>query len=341
MPTLEEGRYYTLKLEKIFPKLNSRKRFKRYRHLGFVYDPRDYYLIPCIYREWDEGFLTPVFFDKDLLVYYNGHPDYSVILYSFSSGNIYHKGNPMFNTGFGINRSGKIFKWLGDLNDDFKSPKMKPHLMRFQASNIKSDHDIVSKFYFSQNPFSFDDVFQYSDNERKLFELKNRFDKKVLLDNDVILSKIDISHLEEYYKHPILEEQGQIFEAYLSLTKFLIETLQTGEITKSLRSVGLGKSDFEKDGKKLGNLKLFELFLKHILKRENSYELMTPFFVLYDLRLLHGHLVDKSYEEKYKKCKTRLGVNEDISSLDFFKVVVYRLIEFYDTLNSPPRLPLV
>ena len=67
MPTLEAGQFYILKVEKIFPILNQRKRFKYYTHLGFQYDPRDYYLIPGIYCEWDEGYQTPVFFDKDLL----------------------------------------------------------------------------------------------------------------------------------------------------------------------------------------------------------------------------------------------------------------------------------
>ena len=75
----------------------------------------------------------------------------------------------MFERGFGINRYGKLFKWLGDLDRDFKEENMKPHLKRFQASNVPSDHEIVSKFYLSQNPFSPSDAFQSSDNETRLF----------------------------------------------------------------------------------------------------------------------------------------------------------------------------
>ena len=329
MPTLKEDEFISIKLESIFPVLNPRKKFKQFSHLGFKYDLRDYYLIPLLYREWNDGYLTPVFFDKDLLLYYNSHPDYSVKLFSFSSGNIYHKGKPMFQWGFGINRNEKIFKWLGDLDKDFDSPKMKPHLHRFQASNIKSDHDIVSTFYFSQNPYSSSDMFQDSDNERKLFTLKNRLDGKALADYGITLAKIDIQNLHDYYKHPILEERGQIFEAYLSLTKFLIENLQTTEIIKALNATGLKKADLEKNGSKLGSLKLFGLFIKHVLKRDDSDKMMTPLFVLYDLRLLHGHIAGKSFDERYCSCKSRLGVPNETTDLDFFKVVVSRLIDFY------------
>lgn len=136
------------------------KKFEHYDHLGFEYSSEDYFLIPGLYRGENDGYLTPVFFDKDVLLYYNNHPDYSVRLSSFSSGNIYYKDEPMFGWGFGINRSGKVFKWLGDLNEDFEEANMKSHLKRFQASNVESDHDIYSKFYLSQIPSSQNDAFQ-------------------------------------------------------------------------------------------------------------------------------------------------------------------------------------
>jgi len=331
-PDMEEGEQWRLKAEKTFPILSTRKKFKRFSHLGFTYDPRDYYLIPGLYREWDEGYLEPVFFDSDLLLHYNSHPDYSVKLYSFSEGNIFYKGKALFTWGFGINRSGKIFKWLGDLNEDFEPVKMKRHLKRFQASNIKSDHDIVSTFYFSQTLLTIEDAFPVSDNERRLFELKNSFDEKVKAVYDITISKLDIRKLQDYYKHPVLEERGQIFEAYLSLTKFLIENLQATEITKALKKVGLTNSDLESRGKKLGTLKLFGLFIRHVLGHSNSDKLIAPLFVLYDLRLLHGHLAGSSYDEKYTDCKLRLGVTKAIKDLDFFKVVITKLIELYSLL---------
>jgi len=332
---LEDGKTYLLKAEKAFPLLNRRKKFKHLDHLGFKYDSRDYYLIPGL-NTHDDGYLMPVFFNKDLLLYYNNHPDYSVKLYSFSSGNIYKKSKPMFRWGFGINRAGKIFKWLGDLNEDFKKPNMKAHLKRFQASNIKSDNDIISQFYFSQIPFNEGNFFQESDNELKLFELKNLFEENVLADFRFIFSKIEIIDLPEKYKHPILNERQQVFETYLELTKLLIENIQEKELRKILLSNAIAKLNFEKKQNKkavkLGGLKLFELFITHLLKQKNGSELTSPLFVLYDLRLLHGHLADNSFKDKYNKCKSRLNLQEGASDLKVYEALITALIMFYSNL---------
>jgi hypothetical protein len=130
--TMDDDEFIELPLHEILPKLNKENVFAHYANLELEYDPRDYYLIPGIYREQDDGALTPVFFDKDILLYYNNHPSYSVKLHSFSSGNIYYKVEKLFSWGFGINRNSKIFMWLGDLADDFEDDDMKPHLKRFQ-----------------------------------------------------------------------------------------------------------------------------------------------------------------------------------------------------------------
>lgn len=329
MPTIKDGEFFDMPLKFLFSNLDEEKKFKRFDHLNFKYDARDYYLIPGLYREFDEGYLTPVFFNKDILLYYNGHPDYSVRLYSFSSGNIYYKGTPLFNWGFGINRNGKIFKWLGDLNEDFKSKKMEPHLKRFQASNIESDHDIVSKFYLSQNPFTIEDAFQESDNENKIFRLKNKFEESVKVKFGIVFSKLDIEHLSDYYKHPILNEREQIFASYLSLNKYLIENLEQD----SLKNYLLQNGYTEKDLKGLKSIKLFERFVKVVFKRDNVDELIMPLYVLYDLRLLHGHLSDKSFNTKYNFCKKRLNIHHKTRDFTFFQNVITSLIEFYKAIQ--------
>jgi hypothetical protein len=216
---------------------------------------------------------------------------------------------------------------------------MKPHLKRFQASNIPSDHDIVSKFYFSQNPFSVKDAFQESDNENKLFELKNELDEKMNFTFGVSISKLNIEDLSSFYKHPILEERSQIFEAYLSLNKFLIENLQEAELRKFLLQAGFQASHLEKDGKKIGSLKLLGIAIKHLLKIDNSDEIIAPLYVLNDLRQLHGHLANDSFAPKYLSCKKRLGADEGIGDFGFYEVVVSSLIQFYSRILTafPPE----
>ncbi|CAI8207510.1 MAG: Uncharacterised protein [SAR116 cluster bacterium] len=304
------------------------EKFERFDHLGFKYSPEDYFLIPGLYREFDQGYLCPVFFDKDLLLYYNNHPDYSVKFYSFSSGNIYHNGETMFSWGFGINRNGKIFKWLGDLNDDFEDPKMEKHLKRFQASNVESDHDIYSKFYLSQNPFSTEDAFQDSDNEVKIFSLKDELDKLFKESFGFSLTKVEIVDLFDFYKPPILEENEQIFNAYISLNKLLIENIQVANLKNKLNENGADR----KKVKSLGSIKTLEAFILDILKLKNSSELISPIYVLSDLRQLQGHFSDSSFEEKYSFCKDRLGLDKDCSHFDVYQTLIEKLVEFFEIL---------
>lgn len=332
LPSVEEGEFFDLPLKYIFSKFDPEKRFTQFDHLEFQYDPRDYYIIPGLIRAEDDGYLTPVFFDKDLLLYYNGHPDYSVIFTSFSSCNIYYKGERMFDWGFGINRNGKLFKWLGDLDKDFEDESMRPHLKRFQASNIPSDHDILSNFYLSQNPHSPSDAFQSSDNETRLFSLKNKFANEVRQKFGVELTKVEIDQLSEYYKPPIMEEKEQVFSSYLSLNKYLVENLQEQSLREVLLKHGSTEQDLQKNGKKLGSLKLFTLFIQNVLRKENAEELVSPLFVLNDLRQLHGHLSDTSSEKRYCFCKERLGLSSDSTDLDVFKTLITKLIFLYQEL---------
>ncbi|MFD1140845.1 hypothetical protein ACFQ4C_06985 [Larkinella insperata] len=315
----------------LFAEVDVTSPFPQYAYLGFDYDPLDYYFIPGLRRPWNDGYLTPVFFERGVLLYYNNHPDYSVKLTSFSSGNIYHQGKPMFSWGFGLNRGGLLFMWLGDLAEDFTAEKERDR-KRFLASNVASDHDLVSKFYRSQLPQTPEEAFQESDNEVKVFDLKNQFDERIRRDFGLEISKIDIDRLTDYYRPPILEDRDQIFNAYLSLTKYLLETLQTENLKKALIARGVLESAL----KGLGSLKLLELFVKTVLGLPGEKTIMTPLYVLYDLRILQGHLAIDSFAAKYDSCKDRLQADRNLSDLSFFQVVVQALIQCFTTLLGYP-----
>ena len=332
LPEIREGEIFDMPLKYVCSKIDSEKKFEHFSHLGLDYDSRDYYLIPGLYREEEDGYLTPVFFDRDILLYYNNHHEYSVKLTSFSSGNIFHKGKPMFSWGFGINRSGKIFKWLGDLSEDFEDDLRKRDLQRFQASNIPSDHDVASRFYLRQTPFSVEDAFIGSDNETKLFQLTNKFSTWINEEHGFEITKISIIELAEYYKPPILEEKDQIFSAYLSLNKYLVENLQEKAIRNALLKYGLQDSDLKSNGRKLGSLKLFTLFIERVLKHEDANSLVSPLYVLNDLRQLHGHLSNDSFEKRYNSCKERLDLADSVSDLEVFASLVTSMVILYQSL---------
>ncbi len=321
--TMKDGNFM-IEIEKVFPRLNKTNKFNLYDSLEFEYDPRDYYAIPGLYREENDGFLTPVFFNKDVLLYYNNHPNYKVKFHSFSSGNIYFKDKSIFKYGFGLNRQGLLFMWLGDLHSDLMDDSMKKHLKLFQASNVQSDHDVSSKFYLSQIPFDSSDAFQYSDNENKLFNLKNQFDTLIDRYYMIEFSRVKNELFDQIYKHPILEEKDQIFNAYLSLAKLLIEGIRVRNLKETIKDK---KPDI--DFTNLRSLKIFELFIKEILGLADSYEIMTPFYVLYDLRILHGHLSDDSFNSEYNSCKTRLGLENAAADLEVYQILIQKLIDSY------------
>ncbi|MGF7219118.1 hypothetical protein GGR92_005300 [Spirosoma lacussanchae] len=328
----EDGPTVEIPFKYLFAEVDVSAKFGRFNDLGFDYDPLDYYFIPGLYRDFDTGYLTPAFFDREVLLHYNNHPDYSVKLTSFSSGNIYQKGERMFSWGFGINRSGLLFMWLGDLDKDFDEENERDR-KRFLASNVASDHDIVSKFYFSQIPFTVQDAFQESDNESKVFSLKNQFDERIKKDFGFDIAKIDIERLAEYYRPPILEDREQILNAYLSLTKYLIESLQVEDLKRLLIERGVSPKDL----KGLGSLKVFERFISAVLQLSDERSIMTPLYVLYDLRVLQGHLAIDSFDGNYESCKKRLNAESTTTDLEFFRIVIKSLISMYETLLTYPN----
>lgn len=320
--SLKEGEFRVVKFK------YEGKEFKQYKHLGFKYSSEDYFLIPGLFRGEDDGFLTPVFFDKDVLLYYNSHPDFRVNLYSFSSGNISYKGEPMFSHGYGINRNGKIFFWLGDLNDDFKSKEMAAHLKRFQASNTDSDHDIYSKFYLSQLPTTYKEVFQESDNEERVFYLADELTLKIYGSKKITMSQIKIEELKDYYRPPIMGDREQIFSCYLTLNKYLVENIQVDILKSEL--INLGKN--AKDIKGLGSLKTLQTYFLEAFSISNIADIICPLYVLNDLRQLHGHFSNDSFEAKYISCKSRLGLSNEVTDFEVYQELIRKTIIFYDSI---------
>ena len=303
------------------------KKFEAFDDLDFTYDSLDYYAIPGLSRPWDDGYLTPVFFNKDLLLYYNNHDDYKVVLYSFSTVDIFTQdGEELIPHGFGINRNGILFAWLGDLHKALSQEKHKAHLYRFRASNVESDHDVVSDFYFQQIEAEFTE----SDNEYQIFALKQEFEEKIFRLFKFRLSELNFDDLSIEYKHPILNEKNQIFNAYVQLNKVLIESIQTKRLKDALIKTGVAADDI----KNLGGLKLLEAFLKQVLAIEDASELVCPLFVLYDLRILGSHLKNSTFNENYNSCKKRLNCDSTIKHIDFFNVTISSTRNMYQKLNQ-------
>jgi hypothetical protein len=302
------------------------KTFQQFNTVGFKYDSRDYYHIPGLFREWNEGFLTPVFFNKELLLYYNSHSDFKV---KFASTSRFHiitnSGDSIIRQGFGINRKGKIICWLGDLEEGLRGDENEFHRKLFLAFNIGSDHDIVSDYYFNQIEANFTS----SDNETGIFNCRNQFDQEILDSLGYEMTQLDIENLIDEYRHPVINELGQIENSYVKLNSLLIESLNVRELKKALIEFGVEPDTI----KGLKGLKLFEKFIEYVMKIENASEIVSPLFVLYDLRLLAGHIKDSNYDTNYKSCKDRLQLEKGATDLDVHQHLCRNLIEMYKKLK--------
>ena len=191
-----------------------------------------------------------------------------------------------------------------------------------------SDHDIYSKFYISQIPTNLEDAFQQSDNEIQILELKNKFDLLIQNKIDIVLSKINIDELSNYYKPPILNEKKQIFNSYNNLNIYIVENLQKDEMKEQLEQAGHSSVEI----KDLQEIKTFQLFLKEILNMKNIDKIISPLYVLNDLRQLNSHLSIKSFKKKYNYCKSRLSLSEDCNDFEVYKQLISKLIEFYKVI---------
>ena len=127
-----------------------------------------------------------------------------------------------------------------------------------------------------------------------------------------------------------MEEKEQIFNAYISLTKLIIENIQIQELKELVKD---GKNNIEV--KSLGTLKTLEYFItnKLSINVNESKQLMSSLFVLYDLRLLQGHFNDSSFIEKYNFCKERLGLNPDSNHFSVYEQLIENLTKTFEDLK--------
>lgn len=100
-----------------------KEKFKYCDKQDFEYGHRDYYNIPGLcYDEGHsvKGFLTPVYFKKEALVYFLTVPDFEVEIFLESYGYIAKKDvtgvyQYDWNILFGFNSNGKLIMRLGDI----------------------------------------------------------------------------------------------------------------------------------------------------------------------------------------------------------------------------------
>jgi len=112
------------------------------------------------------------------------------------------------------------------------------------------------------------------------------------------------------------------------LNKILVEGIDTKKLKEKLIDYGIQENEL----KGLGSLRTFSLFIEKVINYGDWYSLMTPFFVLNDLRNLHGHLNDTSFKGEYHDCAIRLGLSEKETDYKIYETLIQKLINSFDLL---------
>lgn len=287
----------------LHPKGLGSKRYPYAEEFRFKYSSIDYEYIPGLYRPWNEGFLTPVYFKIDVLNKYAQHPDYDLDLFSSTYGTISYKNE--WDIQFGVNKSKNVIMWLGDIDS---LPEQEKYYLR--SENIDSVHCIHSEFYNAQIEV------QWSEPsvENRVFGLRSNLSALTKEEHSNSLYMLDgeVSDTILNLDKPVFWEEKHVSPVIESLNRVFVESLNSTAIKSIIRELYPSVDVKNKKG-----LKLLSLYLEHILKIKEHEELMCPFFVLYDFRILVCHLRStESRGELLARINERLGLNKDNQAYD-------------------------
>jgi hypothetical protein len=221
---------------------------------------------------------------------------------------------------FGINQNRKVIMWLGDIAT---LPKNEQYYLR--SENIDSDHTIGSEFYDGQIECIFTDL----SPEDELIKTRSEFHESAYKKFGHRLTHLDNETLTliEDFTPPVVETEKEILHVIDLLNKINIESLDSGVIGKLLEDRGI-------DTVKLGGLKRLQKLFEHEFPHQNIATVVSPLFVLYDLRVAYSHLTSKEKREKILSfCCERLGFKEiPLKFNDIYTQVIKAVTQSYERL---------
>lgn len=286
--------------------------------IPFLYDPDDYYYLPGLAREWDRGYLAPVFFNRQVLIKFDHSEDYRLEFASRTYGLIRMSSNCI---SFGVNPNDKVVLWLGDIA---KLPELEQYYLR--SENVSSDHCLGSEFYDAQ----IECEFTQSTREDSIIKARSEF-----LEAASRYFGLRISHLDEETLDAIRD-----FHPPTALTrreKQRFTTLVNQICVESLDNPALGRllEARQSDPKGLGGLKRLERLLGNEFPDAQVSSLLCAFFVAYDLRVAYAHLTSNDRrDELIRSACQRLELVDDARFEVIYEHLLMRLAEGYARLTD-------
>lgn len=324
----DDSRFAIIRLHEMASERNQTKVFcNRNKSVGayergnvrFIYDWDDYKYIPGLQRPHDSGFLTPVFFDKEVIAIFDTLPRYTVQFASTTYGTIYSEDVTI---SFGFNKNGKMIMWLGDI---YQLPESEQYLLR--SKNIPSDHSIGSEFYDGQ----IECIFTKQPIEDELFMARSDFLNAFFKKFGHKAAKLDAE---------IIELAGELKGVLLDTPKERrhIADIMNKVYLESLDNSSLGRVIVDNGGKINdvgGSIKRLERIFFLTGNSEDISKLMMPLYVLYDLRVAWSHLMPAdSMAEKTRSICDRLGLSNESSYIQIYETLVNRLLESFKDMTK-------
>jgi hypothetical protein len=283
----------------------------------FQYDCDDYWYIPGLHRSFDEGFLQPVFFKRAVLLKFDNSPGYRVRFASTTYGEITANDDHI---SFGVNRHRNVVMWLGDIA---KLPKDEQFYLR--SENVQSDHSIGSEFYDGQIEAKFTDP----SAENALFKLRSIF-----IENFFKRFGRKIAHLEREaldlalsFNPPVVDTPKERRHVADSLNKIYLESIDNAallEILKSLCATSKGT----------GSLKRMQAIFEAIAPTEDIKVILSPLYVLYDLRVAFSHLTQESTKAQIATIGSRLGIQPESELSVIYGRLIAEMTKCFEKLSK-------
>ena len=303
-------------------KNGSKYRYDICKELNFKYDANDCKFIPRLQNPMaKEGFFTPIFFNRKVLHKYISFDEYAVDMSGNTYGVIYFPNES--HLVFGINRNNKMFCWLGDIEEIPENERV--YLL---SENIESDHDIASEFYAGQIEVEFAEPSNEIKllNERMFFaqSWKNRYLSQIFQKSE------SISVTQTRLVRPVNWNQNTVMPIFNELNKLCVESLCRDAIMGAIRKE---KPNFS--AKRIGAMKLTEKLIETTYPEFDAKEIMKPFFVLYDFRIVleHSH-TEEATRRTLDSCYERLKILKDNRNFEkLYDQLLENLTESYSKLK--------
>jgi hypothetical protein len=289
----------------------------------FLYDSDDYRYIPGLERPFNQGFLTPLFFNKTVLLKYEASPDYSVRFDSTTYGKVICD---TFSIAFGINKKGRLMMWLGDVA---ALPESEQYYLK--SENVESDHSIGSEFYEGQ----IDCIFTEPTKENRLFALRSEFVDACLERFGTKIAHLDheVFNLALEFNAPVVDTEKERRHVADSLNKIYLESLDNAALGSLMKKAG-------GDPKNLGSLKRLQAVLEPIAGGADIPKLLSPMYVLYDIRVAYSHLTSTEKSREILKTVTaRLSIDEASNLVEIYRSLLEALLSSYEKLTSIVKPP--